>query len=1382
MILDKLQLIPSYEDAESTISNENKAFIWTPGFGDVRRNFCRYPAPNYYTISHVLHEKRQTEIRSAVCSAARPELCPDQVYPNEIYYYRTLNEPCRTAKSQAICQKSHQKLCDLRKQEDKLYCTSYTNVLSSVFGIKRDEFEDQPQKSYPTAFCADSYSTCQVCRRNCSGCAAKRGRQGCSCCYRKCLTRCQDYYAEDCMEIPRKCAKGDTSEFKLTANKPSNLKLKFNCYLELKIPKRLYRVRYRVRHVSGRYQSEWVTKSLEILGRGEGARKRTRKSKNSLDALEITHSVNSDLSTFLYLRGERRNENEPYGYRVAGMGSAGKLGTGGPVNIQPVRPFSISTGTWGYDGNCRKLSNWESLFQKDFKELEKANVQNKGTDSLGAFSYNIYNSTHPPTLTLSISEAESLLRHVVINGTVRNDASFDSSLSRSNSTWEVDISGYFTSCPGFLGLRVIDEIDHVKVFERDILVLCPKKRFRFEIQIPRKGLEDKERLFSVFLLDSQKELKLQLAMVDRDARKTKQSTVLKTGDSRQSPWLILMPLFVTTGIILIALLTLMVYAQVTAPEREQRKVHLKPGWHMVKVEEPTEIRGEERRADIQKCTAAPREGINSKNVKYEVRNHQSNKIKRRHLLLVVFVVVVRVVYSLVFTFSMALAALILIHSQNLKTLQDYKDFVSSKVDQSNQIARTMDNFREREIKRLSDHSEDIQRSCDYFMSLQFNWLSQNMSCVLQENQVKIFNKLSKKISQGVAEKLQELRQKVKERVEKFQADTRLKITDQVDGIRNYGERVYRNGWFVLPRGAYNSFGRRKKREIVHHLNNSKKFDLPSSERQFPNLFRQKRSIVDNKFIGFLDFVGVLEKDKLEEIERNLNTKLRYLENGFADFSDVFKAGNSSQYPLSSILICPLRHIKDKVVEELKDRLNELGEKADELARTHASCTYTNISNFFASNDTEGVQNEALDGFFPESIIFRQAQTDNLASKSEANKASLLESARGDATYDIKKGDDIEEELEQQQIGILQRQGKLKNLTSIYDMKVFLTAKKAAWSVIAVIDILLLIYRSTKTYTIALKLVEGFEEVIEHDDEEFQNKQIPIRERTQNILRRSLDLLAKGFAKLISCCKSLQKRIMRTNLLPLCIVVATAAAVLYLSIVMVFNVMNVTVIEELGGFQLVSARLEANLKFTNLAIADQVDFIDHHELAFYKESMNYTMLEFNTMIADFNKEQEQRLREFNKDLCSLEEDQSTCQLEKAELLDFQLRPCIFPKMEAVQFDDYNGNAYRQQLKYESKKYIDAVRDITLNTIYFIVAVIATAIVIALLSAAVFICMKSRGMVRVKTVHLYSSLPQEVLEHFHLEDMENERDIREGARKETDKGTPQKVDIPQVFLVE
>ena len=548
--IEQVNLVPTYTDYDAWKSNENLTFARLPGFPEVFRNHCRYPAPNHYSIKHNLEKNRQTKVFPAKCFEHSLGLCPNNAAPGDVYHYRSINDDCDTAEDVRICRKANQSECRLKEDPSKLYCTNYTNIVTDIFNIKESDFVDNPLDAFPSSLCSLAYQRCLSCRDSCSNCDSNsQGSSSCSCCFKGCLSGCRNYYSRDCTLEPKKCAKGDTSQFTLSMNTSVNLNLQFNCYLELNPPETLYSLKYRVQHESGRFISSWISKTLKTSQLDGYSYSNIREGTHHLDSLEISHSTNFDISPIIFLRGQRESLKTPYKYGVKNLvddddGTLGKADADNTIHFQTKTPFSLTTRSWSNGETCQKLSDWSKTLRKPYSNLQPAKVEHLGVQGKGESLYQIQDPHRPPSMAVRINDDESIFKYILRNASIRNDETFQSVLSQSSTSWNLKISGVLTSCPGFFTLQAIDEVDSIKVLEQDVVIICPETHFNVEIHVPRKNSQDKERLFSIFLSNAKQKLKLQLAVVDKTSRKSKEP-VKESEDEKPDPWLTLMPVSYT---------------------------------------------------------------------------------------------------------------------------------------------------------------------------------------------------------------------------------------------------------------------------------------------------------------------------------------------------------------------------------------------------------------------------------------------------------------------------------------------------------------------------------------------------------------------------------------------------------------------------------------------------------------------------------------------------------------------------------------------------------------------------------------------------------------------------------------------------------------------
>lgn len=1329
-------LTPRYVDYDGTSGSNNPTISSIPGFYYITSTFCRFPAQDYYLLNHKLHKQRQTRVKSHECRG-QPYTCPEDMAIGEKYYYREVNESCRLATSNLIC-KPDAKNCHLLDSNNKLYCTQYISILKDLYGVDKQDFQDVTLYEFDSHLCKNAFISCNECRsKNCSQCI---NSDSCSCCYKDCLTACEVYYIFHCASKLKlnRCGTGDVSEFQLTPKYGGDMRLGFNCYLRHDPPASLYSVRYRVRYKTGKsFTSHWISKTQH-----EGEQQT-----NTFDSLEIIHSNNS-INQY-YMRAARNSVKDEFRYSVAQMGIRRNAFSkaDGAKRIQPRQPFQFHVGdkSWKKKNTCFRLDDWQSMINSDFDDFRSLRVRHLGASKNGTFSYQVIDSL--PKLQVKISKYESILKHIFNDSTIINDQSFQSKIERRNSSWIIELKGKLRNCPSVIGLVVIDEQDQAQLIRSDLLVLCPDKKFNMKVQIPRKGRDEREKLFTVLLSDSKQEYKLQVAVVDKMAKSRKRTFKETEKDTRRDPWIILAPLFATTGCVLVALVVILVYAQKTAKRPPKMELASASGW--VWIEEDNK------------------------------EPQDKDRLKRRHLILVFFVVIVRVLYSFIFTFSMAFAILTLLHGDNMKIIDDYRSFVQNKVSESSAITLRMDQFREQEIKSSADQSEDVQKACDFHLGLQLQKLQYNMSCTLQLNHMKMFNKISKKIIEKVSREVETLEQKLKHFIKRFSESTRRKLSNLKTDVGTYGRRVYDNKWFALPKGAYQISRGRKKREVTSQHNKGIDDQLRTLSRA-----RVRRSFSGNTFIGFLDFVGVLDQEKLSSLEKNINDKIESMKASFDDFKQVIASGSPPFLPLTTGLLCPVRHLS-KVAKQVLDiglprGLKGLCEKNPEKGLNNDnSCLKVNFTRFCSSKDDDDVveKNQIIDSSSQRVYFEKKSSMDSEHNISMANKSSVLNSVQGNSHYNIEKGDTFEEQIETQKEENLVKQGKLKKLGSIYDAQIFITIRSVVLYVLATIDILLLVYRSLKTYQIVMKLLYGFEETVTHEPYEYHDPDI--KEKAENVMRTIFDVIAMCFIKFIHLGKQLQKRVLTTNILPMLIVIALGTVSFYLFIVIAFNVMNVTVLEELGGYRMLSARLDADLKFTNGALADHIKFLNDHDMQVYKKSVQRKMHDYNKVLQDFASSEKQRFEDFNARFCSIS-NRSTCIPFLPDIPKVSFSSCIIPRFAAKTFEEYDGQEYRYKLKYESKKYVDAIRNIFLDTLYFIIGVILASGLIVVCTFIVFSFMKKKDMIRIRYIHIYPNLPPELVKEYEMEETGDETEQKTDSNVSVDASPKKRVKIPEAFI--
>ena len=95
---------------------------------------------------------------------------------------------------------------------------------------------------------------------------------------------------------------------------------------------------------------------------------------------------------------------------------------------------------------------------------------------------------------------------------------------------------------------------------------------------------------------------------------------------------------------------------------------------------------------------------------------------------------------------------------------------------------------------------------------------------------------------------------------------------------------------------------------------------------------------------------------------------------------------------------------------------------------------------------------------------------------------------------------------------------------------------------------------------------------------------------------------------------------RTTLIPKLLVVACACVASYFVIVAGFLYLTVQALDELGFYELLAARLDLNVEYTNLKILENLNFLQNTSLAQYSRQMKQQLSGISDIQNAFNIEQ------------------------------------------------------------------------------------------------------------------------------------------------------------------
>ena len=1262
----KVDVLPTYVDAEGKSSNEDQFFNYRTGFHVIKGTYCRHPVPDIYVLKHHLLKGQVTKVANFVCGRDRPGLCPEEAAVGESYTRRTATK-CNPNDASSF-------------DKSKLYCSNYVNI-AWVFGFMKGMFDDRATWQFKDKACLNLYLACKSCKMDkCTG-----GSED-SACRKQCEYICRRYRQKDCVKSPLQCARGDLSELTLQAEfKGKDLGARFNCYLQRRISEKIFDISYRVRIPNTKLISKWMqVKSKQIM---------VGKEKIKIGDFDITYQKGRLMAENILLTGHRSTKSTfKYDLKIRNLNLMKKLKFNSAVDeirFLPATPFAITTQKWTSISNCKVLAYWDRYFAKaeespiEDVEIEKINI---------ATLEHRYRVGHKNNATTKVSIALNASTTVLDKLAVRSSlVSLNATLDADFASWIVRLKGSVKSCPAFLEISIVEATEMALVLKQDILILCPKKNFDVIARIPKLEFRPyhKARLFIAYISDGthtyethmekKSEFRVDMSAAKKKARRKKApSTIFHVGMfSRFDPLIILTFCFV------LGLITLMMFSCLIGPSIGS-KAHKKG------------------RQD-----AALRLGKTD-----EVREEldKEDKLENRHLIPIVFLVTARVAYSFLLTASFISVIFKMINKDELHAIQDFKQYVKLKINQSNQISLALDIFRETEVRIMSDRAAFLECACDYHMGKVMRNIRDNMTSTLQLHDLIAFDKISKIAIKIVVRKSLEVLRESNPKFARFEKSVTDSINDIMAKINYLSWRVHRNKYFKSIRRAYGAW------KVA-------------------------------KSINFLGHIRVLDSNLVNKALNKIKEKVRRARSML--YLKIASRVKKAIYPITNLLLTPLRRMKQKVKQKFKDRIARI--KNAILRRI--PCIGDVDTKKWERGSDEKYDEISKNRCYPKAANdFIQKVIGDVEKRQKEAGLHVIRSVNNDATFNILTGDALEEQYESRQNS---KWKTVKKIAGFYKpgedaRKAFEYLKKYSFLLIVVFDVLLITHRNLKTYRFAFMMAMGVTVLQQHKKVEGPSGMRDDKKDLSSGGQKMVGFVAKLILKFFGLFTFVLKLIFTSLIIPFIVIIVGIIVAFYLAFAFTYNGMNVDTLEELGAFKMLSARLDMNLKVTKQALIEQAKYVNKMDLAMYEDRLHAQAAEFRRTVEEFNKEEVIRMDRLKAELCDLDV-KASCRIDFTnvmEKLNVNIKPCVFPVVNARMPDNiYDAKAYRYQLKYELKHYVDALRTVILRTFYLVLCVVGTIIFSIVMAKLIFKFLKAMGMVRIKNVHVYEKIPNDIRKRYY-----------------------------------
>ena len=335
-----------------------------------------------------------------------------------------------------------------------------------------------------------------------------------------------------------------------------------------------------------------------------------------------------------------------------------------------------------------------------------------------------------------------------------------------------------TSCPAYLQVTINDGAAKVEMFRYDVLVGCPND-FDLSFQIPMNDTYS-DRMFEIHIHDSLRNYTIHLTSLQLqvyDIIRQHAPVISKT--KQDSPWVVVILTVIGTIAIIGCLLLALVYIECSRPkEIHAGKTHgLDSQYHY------------------------PKEATS-----YTINYIHGQNLKKSQVLFIVCYASSRLVYSLLFNFTVFLAIVMVFHGEDVDRLSHISGLQMRKMNESQYIGNEMEKFQRKELAHQVQIVENMQYACDNYIHDLFLKMQEGMYNISKKHQVLIHGNtasISAQMKKLVDSKLNKYKEELDEFIVGYNASVDLSLKQIYAKYMNFIDKVYSNGWLDFPRKFFN---------------------------------------------------------------------------------------------------------------------------------------------------------------------------------------------------------------------------------------------------------------------------------------------------------------------------------------------------------------------------------------------------------------------------------------------------------------------------------------------------------------------------------------------------------------------------------------------------
>ena len=337
-----------------------------------------------------------------------------------------------------------------------------------------------------------------------------------------------------------------------------------------------------------------------------------------------------------------------------------------------------------------------------------------------------------------------------------------------------------TGCPGYLGITINDRLEQEELFHYDTVITCPQE-FNITFNVPNWGVKQ-DKTFDIVFDDAKKLYRVFLTnLLFEDYAGNNIPMAKQTGGDdvtveMKDSWFHVC-LAIVCGMVLL-LFGIYAYLERTRKSAIMKKKSEKFGHYEPKAKESSGC-----------C-------------------HASRKMSSGQFLFVILYVVFKIIYSLLFTFTVFSTLIIICLQGDIDQVGQVSVAQGRQYNKSRDYQRSIEAYMEDELQRQTKMVTNMQGACNQYMEDLMGSILKQIENATSEESINYFVREKDSITKNMKERFQQFLSdyglELEEFKEKYEGNFNAGIKTALSKHKKYLNKIYDNGWFQFPQILYNT--------------------------------------------------------------------------------------------------------------------------------------------------------------------------------------------------------------------------------------------------------------------------------------------------------------------------------------------------------------------------------------------------------------------------------------------------------------------------------------------------------------------------------------------------------------------------------------------------